>query len=94
MTETTDTSTLISRNIVIAGRRTSIRLEPELWDALRLVSRMEGKTLNTLCTTIARHQRHGGFTSAVRVYIVRYLLGRYLVARTAVNTPQGMGAAA
>jgi len=28
-------TTLISRNIIVAGRRTSIRLEPDMWDGLR-----------------------------------------------------------
>lgn len=88
MIETTESSSLLSRNVMIAGRRTSIRLEPELWDALRMVCRMEGKTINQLCTIIARHQQShqqtGGFTSAVRVYIVRYLLSRYLVSRVPV----------
>lgn len=28
-------STLVSRNVVISGRRTSVRLEPEMWDGLR-----------------------------------------------------------
>jgi predicted DNA-binding ribbon-helix-helix protein len=84
MTETSET-TLISRNISIAGRRTSIRLEPELWDALRLVCRMEGKTINQLCTTIACAQSRGGFTSAVRAYIVRYLVARYYLVQGSVN---------
>jgi predicted DNA-binding ribbon-helix-helix protein len=73
-------SALVNRNVIIDGRRTSIRLEPELWDALRLVSRMEGKSINQLCTAIARREAAGGFTSAVRVYIVRYLLARYFIA--------------
>ena len=93
MTETTESlSALVTRNVVIAGRRTSIRLEPELWDALRAVSRMEGKTINQLCTTIARCQHAGGFTSAVRVYIVRYLLARYFVAHAPVAGSAHSGA--
>ncbi|MCA8931848.1 MAG: ribbon-helix-helix domain-containing protein, partial [Rhodospirillaceae bacterium] len=28
------TSTLLSRNITVDGHRTSIRLEPEMWEAL------------------------------------------------------------
>lgn len=87
----TPETSLISRNVTIDGRRTSIRLEPELWEALRLVSRMEGKTINQLCTSIARHQNLGGFTSAVRVYIVRSLLSRYFITRTPLG---GVNAAA
>lgn len=28
-------STLVSRNITVCGRRTSVRLEPEMWLAIR-----------------------------------------------------------
>lgn len=64
-------STLISRNVVVMGRRTSIRLESELWDALQLVCQREDITLNEVCDRVAR-TAEGSFTSAVRVFIIRY----------------------
>lgn len=70
-------SALVSRNIVIGGHRTSIRLEPELWEALKTVSQMEGQSVNELCSRIANNDwREGGFTSAVRVFVVKYFLQR------------------
>jgi len=39
-------STLVSRNVVISGRRTSVRLEPEMWDALREICQRERSTIH------------------------------------------------
>jgi predicted DNA-binding ribbon-helix-helix protein len=46
------TSSLVSRNVVVADHRTSVRLEPELWDALADIARRERLSLNELCTRI------------------------------------------
>ena len=51
------TSTLCSRNVVVAGHRTSVRLEPEVWDALADICRREEVLLNELCTRIDRRRR-------------------------------------
>lgn len=36
----TSKSTLVSRNITILGRRTSVRLEPEMWMALKEIAKV------------------------------------------------------
>lgn len=44
---------LESRNVVMDGhKRTSIRLEPSMWQALEAIARREGLTINALCTLI------------------------------------------
>ena len=43
---------LKSRNVVVAGHRTTMRLEPALWDALDAIGRREGLTLHQLCTRV------------------------------------------
>ncbi|WP_448189228.1 ribbon-helix-helix domain-containing protein [Azospirillum sp. sgz301742] len=44
---------LESRNVVMENhKRTSIRLEPSMWDALEAIAQREGMTINTLCTKI------------------------------------------
>lgn len=50
-------SSLVSRNVVVAGHRTSVRLEPELWDALAAICKRERLSLNELCTNIDRQRR-------------------------------------
>ncbi|MCB1581269.1 MAG: ribbon-helix-helix domain-containing protein, partial [Alphaproteobacteria bacterium] len=45
-------STLLSRNITVAGRRTSVRLEPEMWMALKEISKREKCTMHDICSLI------------------------------------------
>ena len=67
-------SSLISKNVTISGRRTSVRLEPELWNALINLSEEKGISLNQICTDVDDERGDvGGFTSALRVYIVSEL---------------------
>jgi predicted DNA-binding ribbon-helix-helix protein len=65
-------STLVNRNIVAERGRTSMRLEPELWDALSEICRRERVSPSELCRRIERAGIPGGRTSAMRVYILRY----------------------
>jgi predicted DNA-binding ribbon-helix-helix protein len=65
-------STLISRNISLADRRTSIRLEPEMWDAMHEICAREGRSVHEICTEIDRLRNQSGLTAGVRVYILTY----------------------
>ena len=64
---------LLSRNVTIGGRRTSLRLEHGMWSALIEVCEREGATLHVLCTEIDKRRDKGtSRTSAVRSFIVEY----------------------
>ncbi|MCC6598240.1 MAG: ribbon-helix-helix domain-containing protein [Alphaproteobacteria bacterium] len=66
-------STLISRNITVMGRRTSIRLEPEMWMALREAAKRELCTMHDICTLISFRKEEGtSLTSAIRVFLMLY----------------------
>jgi predicted DNA-binding ribbon-helix-helix protein len=65
-------SSLVSRNITVDGRRTSVRLEPLMWEALEEISTREGKPLGRLATEIDSCRRASSLTSAIRVFIVAY----------------------
>lgn len=65
-------STLINRNIVAERGRTSMRLEPELWDALAEICRRERTTPSELCRRIEKMGLKGGRTSAMRVFVLQY----------------------
>lgn len=65
-------SSLRLGNVVVRGRRTSVRLEPAMWDALREIAAELGMTLNQLVTRIERNARQSSLTSAIRVYIVEF----------------------
>ena len=66
-------STLVSRNVVVSGRRTSVRLEPEMWEGLREICQRERSTLHQICTTVSlQKQEETSLTAAIRVFVMRY----------------------
>ncbi len=65
-------SRLINRNITATAGRTSMRLEPEVWDALREICLREGLELRDLIQRVEKGTGDGGRTSAVRVHVLQY----------------------
>jgi predicted DNA-binding ribbon-helix-helix protein len=66
-------STLVSRNITVFGKRTSIRLEPEMWSALRDMAGRERCSIHDLCSLVSiRKQPQTSLTAAIRVFIMLY----------------------
>ena len=59
-------------NVVIAGHRTSVRLEPVMWEALREIAKRRGLSINKLVTDIAYIRNDLNMTAAIRVYLVDY----------------------
>ena len=69
-------STLVSRNIIISGHRTSVRLEPDMWDGLREICRRERSSLHQICTSISLQKPYeSSLTASIRVFIMRYYRG-------------------
>lgn len=64
---------LICRNVSVNGRRTSLRMEPMLWDALCDICDREGRTLNEICSRIDERRAGANLTASVRVFIISYL---------------------
>lgn len=72
-TEESRSSTLVSRNITILGRRTSVRLEPEMWNALRDIAKREGCSTHDICSLInIRKNIRTSLTGAIRVFLMLY----------------------
>jgi predicted DNA-binding ribbon-helix-helix protein len=65
-------SRLVNRNVTAVRGRTSMRLEPELWEALEEVCLREGLSVGEVVRRIEASNHPGGRTSAVRVYVLRY----------------------
>jgi predicted DNA-binding ribbon-helix-helix protein len=66
-------STLVSRNVVVSSRRTSVRLEPEMWDGLREICLRERTNLHQICTTVSLQKLdETSLTAAIRVFVMRY----------------------
>ncbi|MFQ5783558.1 MAG: ribbon-helix-helix domain-containing protein [Alphaproteobacteria bacterium] len=65
-------SSLVNRNVVVNGRRTSVRLEPQMWDALREIARREGRTMHDVCSEVEATRRTSTLTAGLRVFILSY----------------------
>ncbi len=66
-------STLISRNVIVEGKRTSVRLEGDMWVALMDIARREGRSINELATLVSRAKKpRTSLTAAIRVFIMGY----------------------
>jgi predicted DNA-binding ribbon-helix-helix protein len=66
-------SALVMRNVSVRGRRTSIRLEPQIWDTLAEICRREFCTPHDVCSHVAgRRPPHGSLASSLRVFILSY----------------------
>lgn len=63
---------LKKRSIVIAGHATSVSLEPQFWDALKLIAAARGLSLNQMAAEIDLG-RQGNLSSAIRVFVLEYL---------------------
>ncbi|MGE0659874.1 MAG: ribbon-helix-helix domain-containing protein, partial [Reyranellaceae bacterium] len=63
---------LVPRNVTVAGRRTSVRLEPEMWEALHEVARREAVTIHDVCTIVAQRRTRSSLTAALRVFVLGY----------------------
>ena len=66
-------STLVSRNITVFGRRTSVRLEPEMWRALKEIAKRENCSVHDICSLVhLRKKENTSLTAAIRVFLMLY----------------------
>ena len=66
-------TTLISKNVTIHKRRTSIRLEPEMWAAIKEIAKREKCTIHRICSVVNdRKNKKSSLTAAIRVFIMAY----------------------
>ncbi|MFQ5985030.1 MAG: ribbon-helix-helix domain-containing protein [Alphaproteobacteria bacterium] len=65
-------SSLMNKNVVVNGRRTSVRLEGEMWDALGEIARRERCTIHHICSDVESRRKASTFAAGLRVYIMSY----------------------
>ena len=66
-------TTLLSRNITVDNRRTSVRLEPEMWSSLYDIAKRENCSIHDICTLInMRKNPKTSLTAAIRVFLMLY----------------------
>jgi predicted DNA-binding ribbon-helix-helix protein len=81
------TTRLVNRNIPTDAGRSSMRLEPELWDALLEVCQREGQDLQQVIRSVDSTRSAGGRSSAVRVFLLQYFRCAETAAGDAVAGP-------
>lgn len=64
------------RNVTLGGRRTSVSLEPAIWDALFDICGRERLTPLELFRRLDRQRGRGSLASAVRVFVLHYYRAR------------------
>ncbi len=65
---------LKKQNITINGKRTSVTLEPQIWDILKEIAEEQNNTIHELCSFIFdRKSEDSSLSSAIRVFLISYL---------------------
>jgi predicted DNA-binding ribbon-helix-helix protein len=65
-------SLTIPRSILIAGRKTSVRLENAFWVGLQEIADQRLMALPGLIATIDAQRQHGNRSSALRLFVLEY----------------------
>jgi predicted DNA-binding ribbon-helix-helix protein len=66
-------SSLISRNVTVLGKRTSIRLEAQMWSAMKEIAEREHCSIHELCSLIAMRRKQGlSLTASIRIFLMLY----------------------
>lgn len=66
-------TTMLSRNINVLGHRTSVRLEKEMWDALKSIANREACSVHDICSLVfVRKREDTSLTAAIRVFVMLY----------------------
>lgn len=64
---------LICKNVIVNGRRTSMRLDKETWLSLSEICKTENTNLHALCSKIEKSKGECGLSGAVRSFVLTYL---------------------
>ena len=64
---------LIKKSITIKKHRTSLSLEKEFWDALKIISNEQRCSLEALITKIDTY-RNASLASSIRVYLLKFYM--------------------
>tara|TARA_B100001989_G_scaffold249166_1_gene223992 strand:+ start:5540 stop:5827 length:288 start_codon:yes stop_codon:yes gene_type:complete len=72
------TNEIVKRNIRIGDTRTSVTLEPQVWNILKQVSEEHECNVHQLCEMInERKNPASSLASAIRVFLISYLQIKY-----------------
>ena len=63
---------LVCKNVIVNGRRTSMRLDKETWISLRDICARERLSIHELCSKIDNVKGKSGLSSATRLFVLTY----------------------
>ncbi len=63
---------LICKNVIVNGRRTSMRLDKETWVSLADICNREKISIHELCSKIDDARGKAGLSSSVRLFVLTY----------------------
>jgi len=69
-------SRIVKRSIVIREHKTSVSLEDEFWNALKVIAGKRVTTLSNLVTAIDGQRQHGNLSSAIRLFVLDFYRSR------------------
>ena len=64
---------LIKKSITIKKHRTSLSLEKEFWDALKIIAQEKKCSIESLVTNIDSN-RNSSLASSIRVYLLKFYM--------------------
>lgn len=67
-------SLIIQRSVVVAGRKTSVSLEQEFWNALKEIAKSHNQSLAQIVTRIREDRKNSNLSSEVRLFVFDYFL--------------------
>ena len=65
-------SPVVKRSIVVAGHKTSVSLEDQFWEGLRVIAKDQRKTLSDLVGSIDTNRKHGNLSSTLRLFVLSH----------------------
>lgn len=63
---------LLCKNVIVRGRRTSMRLDKETWQSLADICAREHLSIHELCSKIDEAKAKSGLSSATRLFVLSY----------------------
>jgi predicted DNA-binding ribbon-helix-helix protein len=73
---TTMKSLVVKRSIFPAGRKTSVSLEDDFWNALKEIAGDRHVTLSELIGGIDKQRQHGNLSSVLRLFVLEHYRGK------------------
>jgi predicted DNA-binding ribbon-helix-helix protein len=69
-------SLVVKRSIHLRGRKTSVSLEDEFWNALKEIASDRNATLSELVSDIDAQRQHSNLSSTLRLFVLEYYRGK------------------